>query len=103
MDETKTIEEATYKVVIAGTEYEFAKPDPQLVERMILVRHMNADGFVVLEACTKWLSVAAGKETWAVIMRRFMNGEITAQDLLTSMNDLLTAWTDTEDPTANAA
>lgn len=103
MDETKTIKAATYKVVIADEEYEFGQPDPELVQRMILIRHMNADAFVTLEACTKWLSAAAGPTTWAVIMRRFMNGEITAQHLLTSMNDLLTAWTDTEDSTADAA
>jgi hypothetical protein len=91
MDETKTIDTATYKVSIAGTEYQFDQPDPQLIERMILISHMNADTFVTLEACTKWFSVAAGPETWAKIMRRFLAGEINAQDLLNAINNLTEA------------
>ncbi|MZE53820.1 hypothetical protein GTY86_35545 [Streptomyces sp. SID5770] len=88
MDDTKTIAEPTYKVTIAGAEYEFDQPDAKLIERMILISHMNADTFVTLEACTKWFSVAAGPETWATIMRRFLADEITVQDLLTAINDL---------------
>lgn len=103
MDDDKTISPTTYKVVIADTEYDFERPDLELIERMILISHMNADPMVTLEACTKWLSVAAGAETWAAIMRRFMAGEVTAADLLASMSDLVTAWTTTEGSTANAA
>lgn len=88
MDDDKTIDAATYKVTIAGAEYEFAQPDPKLIERMILISHMNADTFVTLEACTKWFSVAAGPETWATIMRRFLAGEIGAQDLIDAIKDL---------------
>jgi len=91
MDDDKTIEAPTYKVTIAGAEYNFDQPDPQLIERMIMISHMNADNFVTLEACTKWFSVAAGPETWATIMRRFLDGEINAQDLITAIKDLTDA------------
>lgn len=102
MDDTKTIEDPTYKVTIAGDEYAFAKPDPKLIERMILISHMNADTFVTLEACTKWFSVAAGPETWAKIMRRFLAGEINAQDLITAIHDLTAALTLSKELAADA-
>lgn len=91
MDDTKTIDKDNYPVTIGGVEYEFARPDPKLIERMILISHMNADQYVTLEACTKWLSVAAGTETWSKLMRRFLNGDIDAQDLLTAIKDLTDA------------
>ncbi|MFC8583454.1 hypothetical protein ACFUGD_02590 [Streptomyces sp. NPDC057217] len=91
MDDTKMIENPTYKVTIAGAEYEFDHPDAKLIERMILISHMNADVLTTLEACTKWFSVAAGPKTWATIMRRFLADEITVQDLLTAINDLTEA------------
>jgi len=103
MDDDKTISPTTYKVVIADIEYNFARPDPELIERMILVSHMNADTTIILEACTKWLSVAAGPTTWAAIMRRFVAGEIAADDLLASMSDLITVWVKKEGSTADAA
>lgn len=105
MDDTKTIDESSYPVTIAGTEYLFSRPEPELIERMILISHMNADSFVTLEACTKWLSVAAGPENWSAIMRRFMAGEVGAQDLLDGMGELLTKWTATKEkePAADAA
>ncbi|MFJ8301601.1 hypothetical protein ACIQ9R_37630 [Streptomyces sp. NPDC094447] len=88
MDDDKTIDEPTYTVTIAGEDYQFQQPDPELIERMILISHMNADHLVTLEACTKWFSVAAGPETWAVIMRRFLAGDIKAQDLIDGIKTL---------------
>lgn len=102
MDDDKTIAPATYKVTIAGTEYDFDQPDPQLIERMILIGHMNADTFVTLEACTKWFSVAAGPETWAQIMRRFLAGEINAENLLDAIKDLTDAMTLSKELAADA-
>lgn len=102
MDDDKTIDSTTYTVVIADTEYEFARPDPELIGRMILINHMNADLMVTLEACTKWLSVAAGSVTWSQIMRRFMSGEVTADHLLKAMTDLINLWT-AEGSAADAA
>jgi hypothetical protein len=103
MDDTKTITPTTYKVSIGDTEYEFGQPDPELIERMILVSHMNASVMVTLEACTKWLSVAAGPTTWAAIMRQFMDGKITAEDLIKSMLDLVTQWTAPKESAVDAA
>lgn len=105
MDDTKTIDESTYTVAIAGTDYTFGLPDPELIERMILVTHMNADEMVIMEACTKWLSAAAGRKTWSVIMRRLMAGEVTAQHIMDAMKDLMTQWTTPkpEDSPADAA
>lgn len=103
MDDDKTIDTATYKVVIGDTEYDFGRPDPELIQRMILIGHMNADTFVILEACTKWLAVAAGPDTWSAIMRQFMEGNITADDLLKSMFELLKLWNASEESTADAA
>ena len=103
MDDDQTISPTTYKVVIADTEYDFERPDLELIERMILISHMNADSGVILEACTKWLSVAAGPTTWTAIMRRFAAGEVSVVDLLKSMNDLVTVWTATKESTVDAA
>jgi hypothetical protein len=103
MDDTKTITPTTYTVAVGDTEYEFGRPDPELIQRMIIISHMNADTAVILEACTKWLSVAAGPTVWAAIMRQFLNGNITADDLVKTMIDLITCWTTSEEPTANAA
>ena len=103
MDDDKTIGTTTYKVVIADTEYDFNRPDLELIERMILVSHMNVGELITLEACTKWLADAAGPATWGAIMHRFIAGEVTAQDLLNSMNDLITQWTTSRDSTADAA
>ncbi|TXS16340.1 hypothetical protein EAO70_12950 [Streptomyces sp. adm13(2018)] len=102
MDDDKTIDEPTYTVTIAGTEYQFAQPDPKLIERMILISHMNADTLTTLEACTKWFSVAAGRTVWAAIMRRFLNDEISVQDLLTAIKDLTDSMAISEGLTADA-
>jgi hypothetical protein len=103
MDDDKTIDTATYKVAIGDIEYDFSRPDPDLLGRMILVSHMNADVMVTLEACTKWLAVAAGTATWAQIMRRFMAGEVTAEDLIKAMSDIVSLWAASEGSTADAA
>lgn len=103
MDDDKTIDTVTYKVVIGDTEYSFGRPDPELIQRMVLISHMNADTFVILEACTKWLAVAAGPTTWAAIMRQFMAGDIDASDLLKSMLELIKLWNASEESTADAA
>lgn len=91
MDDTKTIDAATYKLTIAGEEYDFGQPEPELLERMILISHMNAGKDLLLEAETKWIASAAGPETWRIIMKRFVNGEVGIQDLVTAMSDLAKA------------
>jgi hypothetical protein len=102
MDDTKTIAPTTYVVKVGETEYTFGVPDLELIERMILVSHMNADNLVTLEACTKWLSAAAGPVVWAEIMREFMAGTIKADDLLKAMTDLVTKWATPEESPADA-
>ncbi|MEU7074739.1 hypothetical protein AB0B30_32470 [Streptomyces narbonensis] len=91
MDDTNAIDGATYKVTISGTEYEFGQPDPKLLTQMVLVSHMNAGELLTLEAVTKWLASAAGPKAWHAIMKRFMDGDITAQDLMDAMKELVQA------------
>lgn len=88
MDDDKTIDTASYKLSIAGEEYEFGQPDPELLERMVLISHMNAGGLLTLEAVTKWLASAAGPVVWQAIMKRFLDGAVTAQDLMDAMGEL---------------
>lgn len=103
MDDDKTITPTTYKLTIAGQEYEFGEPKPELLERMILISHMNAGSLLTLEALTKWLSVAAGPAVWQAIMRRFIVGEVAANDMLKAMEDLVTAVAGKQGSTADAA
>ena len=87
MDDTKTID-ITYKLTISDTEYEFGRPDPDLLGKMILVSHMNAGELLTLEAITKWLASAAGPVVWQAIMKRFIDGEVTAENLMSAMKEL---------------
>lgn len=103
MDDDKMIDTATYRVTIGGQEYEFGEPDPELLSRMVLINSMNAGGLLTLEALTKWLASAAGPVVWGQIMRRFLNGEIDAQDLMTVMSELTDAVIGKQDPAADAA
>lgn len=89
MDDDKTIEKTTYKLTIADKEYEFGEPDPELLERMVLVNHMNAGGLLTMEAVTKWLASAAGPAVWAEVMKRFVNGEVTVDHLMSALNELV--------------
>lgn len=91
MDDTKTIDAASFPVTIGGVEYRFDRPDPKLIEKMLLISNMNADRFVTLQACTKWFSVAAGREQWSDLMGRFLNDDIQVQDFLTAIQDLAAA------------
>lgn len=103
MDDTKAIDAATYKLTIAGDEYEFGQPDPELLGRMVLINHMNAGGFLTLEAVTKWLASGAGERVWAAIMKRFLDGTVSAQDLITAMNELVTLVVEKQGATSDAA
>lgn len=103
MDDTKAIDTATHKLTIAGTEYEFGQPDPELLERMVLINHMNAGGLLTVEALTKWLASAAGPVVWQAIMKRFIHGEVTVQDLMGAMGELAEAVTGKQDQTSDAA
>lgn len=103
MDDTKTIDTATYRLTIAGEEYEFGQPDPELLARMVLVGHMNAGELLTMEAITKWLAAAAGPKVWQVIMRRFIDGSISAQDLVTAMYELVKLVVGKQGSTADAA
>lgn len=103
MDDDTTIEKVTYKLTIAGEEYEFGQPDPELLGRMILISHMNAGSLLTLDAITKWLASAAGPVTWQRIMRRFITEEISAQDLLTAMDDLTKLVITKQDAASDAA
>ncbi|MGW8357404.1 hypothetical protein [Streptomyces wedmorensis] len=101
MDDDKTITPTTYRLTIAGQEYEFGEPEPELLERMIMVFHMNAGPLLTVEAITKWLADAAGPTVWQAITRRFIAGEVTANDMLKAMEDLVVAVK--QDSTADAA
>lgn len=88
MDDTKTITPTTHLVTIGGEEYEFGSGDTQLLERLILVFHMNAGTTLTLEAATLWLADAAGPTTWQAIMKRFVSGEVTVNDLMEAMKGI---------------
>ena len=103
MDDDKTISKATYRVTIAGEEYEFGEPDPELLQRMVLVNHMNAGLFMTLESVTKWMASAAGPVVWGTIMRRFLNDEVDAQDLMTAMSELVALAVGKQDASSDAA
>ena len=90
MDDDKTIGTTTYRLTIAGEEYEFGNPDPEIFSRMILVNHMNVGGLLTMDAVTKWLASEAG-DRWQVIMKRFIDGEVSPSDLLKAMEDLVKA------------
>jgi hypothetical protein len=103
MDDTKTIDAATYRLTIAGEEYEFGQPDPTFFERLVLISHMNAGGLLTIEALTKWLSSAAGPTVWGAIMKRFIDGSVTVQDLMKAMGDLIQLAGGKQDATSDAA
>lgn len=103
MDDTKTIDTASYRLTIAGKEYEFGQPEPELLERMVLISHMNAGELLTVEALTKWLASAAGPAVWGAIMKRFISGDVTIQDLLKAMGDLADLFAGKRDATSDAA
>lgn len=91
MDDTKSSGVASYRLTIAGQEYDFGPPDRELYERMVLVSSMNVDELLALDAVTQWLASSAGPATWRAIMRRFVHGEVQAADMLKAMEDLAQA------------
>lgn len=103
MDDNKTIDAASYRLTIAGEEYEFGQPEPELLERMVLISHMNAGELLTVEALTKWLASAAGPVVWGAIMKRFIGGDVTIQDLLKAMGDLVDLFVGKRDATSDAA
>jgi hypothetical protein len=103
MDDDKTIDTATHKLTIAGEEYEFGQPEPELLARMILISHMNAGELLTIEALTKWLATAAGPVVWGAIMKRFMNGDVDVEDLMKAMGELVRLVAGKQDATSDAA
>ena len=91
MDDTKTITPTTHLVTIGGEEYEFGNGDTQLLERLVLVSHMNAGATLTLEAATLWLADAAGPVAWQAIMKRFVSGKVTVNDLMEAMQGIAKA------------
>ena len=103
MDDDKTIEKTTYKLTIAGKKYEFGEPDLELLNRMVMIQHMNAGPLLIMEATTKWLAAAAGPAVWADIMKRFTNGEVTIDDLMKALGKLVKLVAGKQDSTDDAA
>lgn len=89
MDDDKTIESTTYALTIADKEYEFGEPDPEIFQRMVLIKHMNANGLITMEAITKWLASAAGPTVWSQIMQRFVDGDVTIEHLMDALKEFV--------------
>ncbi|MDF2711481.1 MAG: hypothetical protein K0R62_7133 [Nonomuraea muscovyensis] len=103
MDDTKTITPTTHRVTLGGEEYEFGQGTTELLERLILISHMNAGATLTLEAATLWLADAAGPTVWQAIMKRFITGEITVNDLMEAMKGIVASIVAAENSAADAA
>ncbi|HEX6518280.1 MAG TPA: hypothetical protein VF049_22155 [Nocardioidaceae bacterium] len=88
MDDTTTIDNTSYTVAIGGVDYTFTRGSASTLERMIAVKQLGAGEQVLLRATVVWLASAAGEDVWQAILLRFVNDEITVQDLLNAMHSL---------------
>ena len=103
MDDTKTIDEATYTVTIGGTEYQFGQPDPELLERLVFVSRMNAGLLITLEALMMWGSSGASPSMWEGLARRVLKGEVSTEELTTALGVLVKLVQEKPDTTPDAS
>lgn len=84
MDDTKQ-----YKIQIKGTAYTFQPfPDEDIV-KIQLVFNMNASTMKTIKAVTRILRDSAGVQQWDELTDRLIDGEITLEDLVKPVKELL--------------
>lgn len=78
-----------YKIQIKGTAYTFAPISDDDIGMIHLVFNMNASTAKTLKALTKIMKESTGSQQWDELTDRLIEKEITLEDLVKPLKELL--------------
>lgn len=74
-------DEKYFTIQVKGTAYRFRPMPPEDVERVVLVQSLSVDSTKTIKVLTRVLKNSAGDDAWDELTDRYINGEITVQEL----------------------
>lgn len=78
-------DEKLFSVQIKGTAYKFKPIPKEGLTLLMLVMNMGASQTKILKALTKVLGESAGPEQWDAITDRLIDGEVSIEDVSSSL------------------